>query len=92
MIVLENELHHISERAGVCEQCGEFMYGRYITGGDSIFGGASRGTFFICYDCIRPVRRWKESPASITFETPVGRKEYEDEIERLGGRPNTRST
>ncbi len=90
MIIVENELSHLSAQVGVCEQCGEKMFGRRYTGGESLLGGASRGSFFICYDCIEPVIRWKKAESGIVYNTPARRTDYEKAIADLGGRPNTR--
>ena len=90
MIVVESELSDLGSKAGICEQCGNFMYGRHITGGQSLFNGGSRGTFFICFDCMAPVVRWKKTYNSTTiYKTPVNRSDYENALTKLGGRPNT---
>ena len=91
MIVVESELSDLGSKAGICDQCGNFMYGRHITGGESLFFAGSRGTFFICFDCVAPVVCWKKTYGRGTiYKTPVNRLEYEDALTKLGGRPNPR--
>jgi hypothetical protein len=92
MFLVENELDNLGGQTGICEQCGNTMYGRHVTGGVSQFGGASRGTFFLCFDCCKPMIRWKKSKTGITFETPCGHEQYIIRLRKIGGRPNTASS
>ena len=88
MIIVDSELSHLNSQTGICDQCGKFMYGRCVTGGQSVGGAGSRGTFFICFDCMAPVVRWKKAYNSMTIhKTPVNHSDYEDVLTKLGGRP-----
>ena len=91
MIIVDSELSHLNSKTGICDQCGKFMYGCCVTGGPSLFFAGSRGTFFICFDCVAPVVCWKKTYGRGTiYKTTVNRLEYEDALTKLGGRPNTR--
>lgn len=82
MIIVDNELWHLKDHLGTCEECHQEKYGRMVKGTTPIMGGSPRGYFFLCFDCFKPRMYWKKSDSSIVYETPVETKDYQEALKK----------
>ena len=59
MIITRDERSEIKDaRDGKCENCRKIKKVRAIWVKQQMFGGSDRGSYLICYDCIKPRVFW----------------------------------